>query len=278
MTAADRIAARYKSKKKIPGSDTVVYEYSERQVARRNNQKASRLEKLRKRISGLRSQVKSDLKSDDPDKALTALAVALIDHTFERVGNEGSAKGESTESGEKHFGVTTWQKSHVSFGRGKATLRYIGKSGVKQSKDVTDKAIVTALRNAYEACEDGSLFCHATGKVDAKKVNAYLKQFDITAKDLRGFHANSEMMARLKKVRKGTLPEDAKERAAKLKEEFQEALEETAEAVGHEASTLKSQYLVPGLEDTYLKDGTVMSKMKSASIADVVDRYLASLV
>lgn len=240
-------------------------------MARRNNEKADRLEKLRKRISGLRSKVKKDLRSDDPDVALTALAVALIDHTYERVGNEGSAKGESTESGEKHFGVTTWQKDHVSFGRGKATLKYVGKSGVKQSKEVTDKAIVTALRNAYEACEDGNLFCHAAGKVTAKSVNEYLKKFDITAKDLRGFHANSEMMTRLKKIRSGKLPEDKKEREKQLKEEFKQALEETAEAVGHESSTLRSQYLVPDLETTFLKDGTVMSKMKEAS--DLATRY-----
>lgn len=266
MTSATRIAARYKSKKKIPGSDTVVYEYSERQVARRNNEKAGRLEKLRKQMSGLRSQVKKDLKSDDPDTALTALAVALIDHTYERVGNEGSAKGESTESGEKHYGVTTWQKSHISFGRGKATIKYVGKSGVKQTKDVTDKAIVSALKDAYEACGEDGLFCYDSGKVDAKKVNAYLKKFDITAKDLRGFHANSEMMTRLKKIRSGKLPEDKKEREKQLKEEFKQALEETAEAVGHEASTLRSQYLIPKLEETFLKDGTVLSKMKEASV------------
>lgn len=268
MTPASRVAARYKSKKKIPGSDTIVYEYSEQQVARRNNQKADRLEKLRKNMSSLRSQVKKDLKSDDPDKALTALAVALIDHTFERVGNETSAKGESTESGEKHFGVTTWQKRHISFGRGKATIKYVGKSGVKQTKEVTDKAIVSALRDAYEACEeDKGLFCYDSGKVDAKKVNAYLKKFDITAKDLRGFHANSIMQERLKAIRSkgGKLSEDKKEREVQLKKEFKEALEITAEEIGHEAATLESNYLVPGLAEEFKSKGTIMSGMKSAA-------------
>lgn len=271
----EKLAAKYKRKKKIPGSDTVVYEYSERQLARRNNQKASRLEKLRNRISGLRAQVKSDLRSDDPDKALTALAVALIDHTFERVGNETSAAGDSNEKGERHFGVTTWQKNHVSFGRNKATIKYVGKSGVKQLKEVTDKTILTALRNAYEACEDNTLFCYGSGKVDSKKVNEYLSKFGITAKDLRGFHANSEMLKKLKEVRTEDLPEDVKERKSQLKEEFRKALEETAELVGHEASTLRSQYLVPGLEEAYLKDGTILSKLKSASL---VDRYKAWVV
>jgi len=274
MSLTARVAARFKEKKENPNGGAPIYLYSKGQVAHRNREKAKRLEKLRGSIKNLRDQVKEDLKSDDPTTSLTALAVALIDHTYERVGNDTSASGESNEKGEKHYGVTTWRKNHVSFGKGKATVKYVGKSGVKQTKTVTDKAIVTALRNAYEGCEGDDIFCHSSGKVNATKVNAYLKQFDITAKDLRGFHANREMQDRLREVRSkgGNLPEDTKEREAKLKKEFKEALEETAKAVGHEASTLRSQYLVPKLEDSFLKDGTVLGKMKAAS---VVIRFLS---
>jgi len=250
---AARVAARYKSKKKLESGNT-VYLYSERQIARRNADKARRLEGLRSNISKLRTQVAKDLKSSDPDRFLTALAIALIDETYERVGNE-----ESADDG--HFGVTGWKKNHISFGKGTAKIKYVGKSGVKHEKKVSTKAVVNALRDAYEACEDGNIFCHDTGSVDAGKVNAYLKKFDITAKDLRGFHANREMQERLRAARKGVLSEDKKERAKQLKAEFKKALEETAEAVGHEPSTLKSQYLVPGLEEQYLKDGTVLDKM-----------------
>ncbi len=260
MDIAHRVAARYKQKKKVEsedGGETTVYLYSDRQIARRNAEKAKRLEGLSKSIGELRKKVKRDLKSSDPERCLTALAVALIDHTFERVGNDESVKER------EHFGVTGWQRRHVTFGRGQATIKYTGKSGVQQTKKVTDKAILTALRNAYEAAEgdDTGIFEHPAGKVTAEKVNAYLEPFDITAKDIRGFHANSEMQTRLKAIRakSGALPTDKKERKAKLKEEFKAALEETAEAVGHEASTLKSQYLVPGLEDDYLKDGNVES-------------------
>lgn len=267
MDLASRVAARYKGKK-VLDTGTVVYEYSPRQVARRNNEKARRLEALRKNATRLRAQVKKDLKSGDPERVLTALAVGLMDHTAERVGNEESAQ-------EGHVGVTGWSKSHVSFGKGKATISYVGKSGVKQKKSVTDKALVSALRDAYEACEE-DIFCHDTGTVDAKKVNSYLKSFDITAKDLRGLHANTVMQQKLKAIRKGELPIDPKERKAQLKAEFKKALEETASAVGHEASTLRSQYLVPGLEDEYMK-GRVMDKMvKAAASERVAHRYIQS--
>jgi DNA topoisomerase IB len=266
MEARRRLVARYKEKKPNPNKDgRPIYLYSERQVAHRNRAKAERLEKLSGNIHKLRAQVNKDLKSEDRTTALTALAVALMDHTFERVGNEASKAGDN-EDGKPHFGVTTWQKSHVSFGKGKATLKYTGKSGVKQEKTVDDPAILSALRKAYDECEDDDLFCHAEGRVNATKVNAYLRDFDITAKDIRGYHANDQMKAALKSVRSkgGKLPEDKKAREKQLKDEFKEALEQTAAEVGHEPATLKNQYLVPKLEDSYLKDGTILSGMKAA--------------
>ena len=254
---ACRVAARYKNKKKTEKGNT-VYMYSERQIAHRNRKKAERIEKLRKSMGKLRTKVKRDLKSSDPEKILTALAVALIDHTYERVGNEESAK-------DGHFGVTGWKKKHISFSPKGATIKYVGKAGVKHEKKVTDASIKAALRDAYEACDDDGdcLFSREGVKVTSEKVNEYLDAFDITAKDLRGFHANREMQDRLKAIRsKGKkLPEDKKAKEKLLKAEFLKALDETSEAVGHEASTLRSQYLVPGLEETFMKDGTVSDKL-----------------
>jgi len=263
---AHKVAARFKKKKEVPSEDggkTTVYEYSDRQVALRNSEKAKRIESLRGRIGDLRTQVHKDLRSSDPDKFLTALAVALMDETYERVGNEDSAD-------EGHFGVTGWQRSHVSFGRGKATISYVGKSGVKQTKTVKTPAFVKALKDAYEAADgdEACLFCHDTGKIDGGKINAYLKKFEVTAKDIRGLHANEEMRKQLKVVRKGALPTDPKERKDQLKSEWDKALEATAKLVGHEPSTLNSQYLVPGLEDKFKGSGTILKRLdKAARIA-----------
>jgi DNA topoisomerase-1 len=259
----ERVAARYKQKKKVrseDGGETTVYVYSEKQIAHRNREKAKRIEKLSKSIKGLRTKVKKDLRSSDPETMLTALAVSLMDHTFERVGNEGSAE-------EGHVGVTGWQKKHVSFGSKGCSIKYTGKSGVKHEKKVTDAGIRRALKDAYEAMDDDDscLFHWDGGKVTADKVNSYLEPFDITAKDIRGYHANDQMRSALKSVRSGgkKLSEDKKAKEKQLKEEFKKALEETAESVGHEPSTLKSQYLVPGLEESYLKDGTILDKLGS---------------
>jgi len=260
------VAAKFQNKKEVPKADgkgtTTVYEYGPRQVSNRNREKAKRVEKLRTGIQKLRGKYTKDLAAKDPKKRLTALAVALIDHTYERVGNEGSAD-------DGHYGVTTWEKDHVSVSGNKATITYVGKSGVKHKKEVTDAKIVAALKKALEGKSKGDrVLCEGDDcQVLAPDVNAYLEEFDITAKDIRGLHANEEMRSSLQRIRKEgpKLPAGRKEKDAILKKEFKQALEEAAAAVGHEAATLKSQYLVPGMEDAYVHDGTVLDKLHKKS-------------
>jgi Eukaryotic DNA topoisomerase I, catalytic core len=256
------VLAKYKEKKEVDsinGGKTTVYVYSERQVAKRNNDKAKRLKKLSGSIKKLRSQVDKDLDSNDPEISLTALAVALMDETAERVGSEASAAGELNHEGAGHYGVTTFEKRHVSFSKGKAHLKYTGKSGVNHDKTLSNPKVVKALKKAHDACKEGGIFCYEGGKITASKVNEYLKPFDISAKDIRGFHANVGVRAMLESIRSkgGKLPEDKKEKEKKLKEEWKEAIELVAKEVGHTSSTLKNQYLTPGMEDAYLRDGTV---------------------
>lgn len=189
----------------------------------------------------------------------TALAVMLLDCTYERVGNSESAA-------DGHFGVTGWKVKHLTFGKDKVTIRYVGKSGVSHEKVIDDPTCVRALKEAVKGKNPNDEVVDCT----PEDVNKYLAPFDVSAKDIRGFHANSEMQDRLKAVRSkgGKLPTDAKEREKKLKDEFKQALAETAEAVGHEPSTLRSQYLVPGMESDFLSGGSVAdSFMKSAALS-----------
>jgi DNA topoisomerase IB/2'-5' RNA ligase len=266
-------AAKYKDKKQVPKADgsgkTTVYVYSERQVANRHREKAERLEDFKPALAELRAQVKKDLDSDDPKKNLVALAVGLIDATYERVGND-----ESADNG--HYGVTGWLRKHVTFKGKRAVIRYTGKSGVKHEKSVDDEALVGALKKCC-GDKDGEEQVLSLGKhaVTSGDVNKYLKPYGITAKDLRGLHANREMQERLRAIRsKGPkLPRLRKERDPILKEEFKQALEGAAEAVGHEPSTLRKQYLVPGIEDAYMKDGTVPRDL-TASTRRVAALYL----
>lgn len=254
--------AKYQDKKKIKTEkgESTIYEYGPRQIANRHKEKADQVEKMSKVHGDLVAKVMKDLTAKDPDTRATALAIALMDETYERVGND-----ESADQG--HFGVTGWKVKHVTMSKDSATVSYVGKSGVSHKKKVTNAKIVSALR---EALKDKKPEDSLTGDIGAKDVNQYLKNFGVTAKDVRGYHANDEMRSRLKAIRsKGpSLPAGRKEKDAILKKEFEKALEETSSAVGHESATLRKQYLVPGLEDNYLHDGSISSKFndKEASI------------
>ena len=269
VKVASKFWAKYKEKKKVPKADgtgdATVYVYSDRQIANRNKEKAERIEKFSKNLSDLRSKYRKALESEDPKERLTALAVGLIDETYERVGNDDSA-----DNG--HFGVTGWKKEHITFTGEKALLKYVGKSGVDHEKEVTDAKLVSALKEAVKEKKPGDkILCDGDEcVVSAKDVNAFLEEFDVTAKDLRGLHANNEMKARLKALRSkgGALPKEKKEKEKILKAEFKEALEGAAEAVGHTPSMLRGSYLVPGLEEAFVKDGTVLEKLDKKGSAN----------
>jgi hypothetical protein len=105
-----------------------------------NKGKEKRLKKLFKSLSKLRSEVKKDLKSENLQEKYTALAVALIDETYARVGNTASAEEL------KHYGLTTWMVKHVSFSGGKAHIKFVGKSGVDQHRVIEKKELVNMLK------------------------------------------------------------------------------------------------------------------------------------
>ena len=246
-----KFASNFKEKKKEE-SGNITYIYDEKHIEKRNKGKAEKVKKLKTNIEKVRTKVKQDLSNKDVKISFPALAVALIDETYERVGNRESAREL------KHFGVTEWLARHVTINGSKATIKYVGKSGVNQKKEVTNSAVVNALKKALKGkSKNDQILSDEKFSLNDNHVNAYLRPFKITAKDIRGFHANEEMKKQLKKARSGNLPSDQKEKEKKLKTEFKKALEETAKVVGHEASTLKSQYLVPSIETNYMKSGKV---------------------
>ena len=271
QAAVRSAASKALSKKEVPKADgkgtTTVYEYGPRQVAERHKEKAVRIEALRKKMVDLRQKARGDLTASDPETRLTALAVCLMDETYERVGNEKSAK-------DGHYGVTNWTADHITLSDKAATIRYTGKSGVKHEKKVTNARVLSALRKALKGKGKGDkVLCDGDEcSILAKDVNAYLKPYGITAKDIRGLHANEEMKHHLKAQRKAgpaDLPHSRKEKDEILKAEFQAALDLAAAAVGHEASTLRSQYLVPSMEASYTHDGTVLDRLdKKATLSD----------
>lgn len=85
---------------------------------KRRTKKIKSVRHLAQNIHKLRNAVRTDMRSDDERKRLTALAVALMDKTAERVGNEASAR----ENG--HFGVTGFRNNHVEVNGNNVKINY----------------------------------------------------------------------------------------------------------------------------------------------------------
>jgi DNA topoisomerase IB len=163
--------------------------------------------------------------------------------TYERPGNPTSAAN-------GHLGVTGWTKKEVKITGNKALIKYVGKSGTAQFKVVNNPTVIRLLKRQIAATATGPIV-----PVRQAALNAYLDQFGITAKDLRGFGANEEMKNATRLLRrKGPSLNSLSEgkRKSQLKREWLTALAYVAEKVGHSKAILRKQYLVPGMEERWL--------------------------
>jgi hypothetical protein len=252
--------------KKEEESGNITYIYDEKHVAQRNKKKAKKISQLAKSLKKLRIQIKKDMGTDRT--GLAALAVALMDKTSERVGNRYSA------SDMKHYGVTTWLVKHIKISGASVSISYVGKSGVKQKKKFSDSKIANILKSLIKGKKSSDNVLEYEGyTLNDNDVNKYLRPFNITAKDIRGLHANKEVRDSLTKIKK-TPPKDQKEKEKQRKEEFKKAVEEAAKAVGHEPSTLKNQYLVPGFEEKYISKGEIIGP----KVAQLSVRYNPDMI
>jgi len=230
----------------------------------RRKKKTESVRKLAQQIHKLRRKLTTDMKSDNEKTRLTALAIAIMDKTAERVGNEQSAK-------EGHVGVTGFKNNQLTVNGNTVSIKYTGKSGVKQEKQFTDKLMAKLLKECKGNCKDkgGPVLVTSDGfKIKADKVNRYLKEFGVTAKDIRGYAANTLVTTMLKSGKKPSTPEERQKK-------FREVMKAVAEKVGHQQATLKKHYLLPGIEESYVKSGNIKS-VKNASVAESLTGRIAT--
>jgi murein DD-endopeptidase MepM/ murein hydrolase activator NlpD len=228
--------------KKVKTDSGEVRVYDEAHVKKRWKQKIDHLNSLKKNLPKLQKKYTHDLGSDDPKVCAIAAAVAILDLTAMRIGNDGSVDEFGT------FGATTLKKKHVKVSGSKVSFSFLGKKQVAQKFSFSNAKVASVIK-ALLAGKSGNdfLFEYDDGhRVRAKVVNRYLADFDITAKDLRGFHANRLMRDALKKTK-----------------DFDKALDQVAEEVGHESKTLMNQYLDPALVSKYKKASSDQFSMNS---------------
>jgi len=215
----------------------VQYRYHNRFRAQRDEEKFRRVVEFGESLPELRRRVRAGLQRDtlDREKVLAAI-VRLIDQGFFRVGNEKSAKNEST------YGLTTIRKSHVKVEGDTLLFDYIGKWRKKNKRAVRDgdvAQIVTELMKRRGA----ELF-----DLTDRHVNDYIQSIvgeNFTAKDFRTWAGT--LLCSIALAMQGQAPSKTER-----KRRIRKAIVATSEQLGNTPAVCRSSYICPRLLDDYM--------------------------
>jgi DNA ligase D-like protein (predicted 3'-phosphoesterase) len=237
-------------KKKIKTDNGYKWVYSPRSISKRVEEKHKKLELVKKIIGKLRAQYEKDMGAEDLRTRALACIVALVDETAIRVGNEDSAKEAKT------YGATTLKVNHISFSGNKAKLHFPGKRNVEQNLVVTNSKAIKVLKELIKGKSPSNFVFEIEGaKIWDRGVNRYLQPFEISVKDLRMFRANKEMKDELKHS------------------DWEEALENVADQIGHTKNVLKNEYLDPAFVEKHetKKAGNLILSKRAGITEDIYD-------
>jgi DNA topoisomerase I len=221
------------------------YLYHARFRAQREEEKFQRVVEFGESLPRLRQQVRADLHRPDlsRDRVLGAI-VRLIDQGFFRVGNDKSARSEST------YGLTTIRGKHVKVKGSKLLFDYIGKWKKAQKRAIDDREVADIVR-ALKGLDEKELFAFVEdGKVrDVKDrhVNDYIQSIigeTFTAKDFRTWAGTLLCSIALAMEGQG-------ETKTERKRKIRRAVEATAEQLGNTPAVCRSSYICPRILEEY---------------------------
>jgi DNA topoisomerase-1 len=213
------------------------YRYHPGFAAIRDAHKYSHMVEFAAALPAIRRRLKSDKKKPGlPREKVIAAAVALLEESLIRVGNEDYARANDS------FGLTTLRNRHVKVRGGEIQFLFKGKSGKEWKLSVKDPKVAGILRAAQELPGQHLLeYRGEDGKVHAitsSDVNDWLRQVsgrDITAKDFRTWAGT---------VKAATLLHRAGN-AGKVKE----VVKEVAAALGNTVAVCRKCYIHPAILD-----------------------------
>jgi len=215
----------------------VQYRYHNRFRAQRDEEKFRRVVEFGESLPELRRRVRAGLQREtiDREKVLAAI-VRLIDQGFFRVGNEKSAKNEST------YGLTTIRKSHVKVDGDKLLFDYIGKWRKKHKRTIRDREVAELVAELKKS-GGAELF-----DVKDRHVNDYIQSIvgdNFTAKDFRTWAGT--LLCSIALAMQGQAPSKTER-----KRRIRNAIVATSEQLGNTPAVCRSSYICPRLLDDYL--------------------------
>jgi len=213
------------------------YLYHPRFRAQRAEEKFKRVVEFGESLPALRRRVRADLKGEALERQrVLASMVRLIDQGFFRIGNDKSAKSEST------YGLSTIRGSHVKVDGDVVLFDYVGKWKKKQKRAIADSDVAVVVEQLKKK-HGRELF-----GVRDRHVNEYIQSIigrDFTAKDFRTWAGTLLCSIALAMQGQG-------ESKAERKRRMRKAIEATAAQLGNTPAVCRSSYICPRLLDEYL--------------------------
>jgi len=246
------------------------YVYHARFRAQREEEKFQRVVAFGEALPALRRRVRADLQSGGSDRAcVLAAMVRLIDQGFFRIGNEKSAKADST------YGLSTIRGSHVRVAGDRLLFDYVGKWRKTHRRAVKDDRVASVVTRLKKMKGPELFKFEQNGRViDVKDrhVNDYIQSIigeDFTAKDFRTWAGTLLCSIALALQGQGTSKTDRKRRVRK-------AVVATAEQLGNTPAVCRSSYICPRVIDEYL-DGKPFEMLRKARNGSPVVRIGLSM-
>ena len=240
------------------------YLYHSRFRAQREEEKFRRVVEFGESLPRLRARVRKDLKREELDRdRVLASIVRLIDQGFFRVGNDKSARSEST------YGLTTVLGKHVKLDGETLLFDYVGKWRKTHKKAITD-ADVSAIVAQLKRMPGSELFKFLShGRlVDVKDrhVNDYIQAVvgeDFTAKDFRTWAGT--LLCSIALAMQGQAASKTER-----KRNVRKAIVATSEQLGNTPAVCRSSYICPRLLDEYMEGKPFEVLRKQAKGSPVV--------
>jgi DNA topoisomerase I len=233
------------------------YLYHPRFRRQRDEEKFRRVVEFGESLPSLRRRVRADLKKGELERQVVMAAIVrLMDQGFFRIGNDESAKSEST------YGLTTIRGEHVKVEGDRLLFDYVGKWRKKHKRVVRDKDVADLVRRAKNV-KGAELFKFLSNErvVDVKDrhVNDYIQSVigsDFTAKDFRTWAGT--LLCSIALAMEGQA-----ESKTGRKRRVRKAIVATAEQLGNTPAVCKSSYICPRLLDEYMDGRPIESLRKT---------------
>jgi len=217
----------------------------------REEEKFRRVVEFGESLPRLRRRVRRDLAGEGLErKRVLASIVRLIDQGFFRVGNDKSARSEST------YGLTTVVASHVTIRGSEIAFDYIGKWRKAQKQRISDREVARILWE-LKRIAGGELFKYeshgAIFDVKDRHVNDYIQSIvgpHHTAKDFRTWAGT--LLCSIELGLEGAAPTKKEARRR-----IRLAIEETAASLGNTPAVCRASYICPRLLLEYEQGRTV---------------------